>query len=110
MKNVINGKVSSWAVRWYASVFLSDKLTLFPSHSLVNHIGNEGTNVRVNSSYIFGNSVYDQPVTNFEDSIVENGTYRKLLSAHFYKFNLRRLTLRNIKYYYQRSLVFFKKA
>jgi Glycosyl transferase family 2 len=108
LKNVINGKVSSWGVRWYASVFLSDKLTLFPSHSLINHIGNDGTNVKVDSSNLFGNSVYNKPIIDFEDSIVENTNYRNLFSAHFYKYNRRRLNLENIKYYYSRSLFFLK--
>lgn len=108
LKNVIKGKVSSWGVRWYASAFLSDKLTLFPSYSLVNHIGNEGTNVKIDTTDLFGNSVYDKPIIDFEDCIVENINYRNLFSAHFYKYNRRRLNLKNIKYYYLRSLVFLK--
>ena len=30
---------NSWAIRWLASVYLHDMLCLYPSHSLVNHIG-----------------------------------------------------------------------
>ncbi|MDB5024598.1 MAG: hypothetical protein JWP78_2353 [Mucilaginibacter sp.] len=108
MKNVIRGKVSSWGVRWYASVFLSDMLTLFPSYSLVNHIGNEGTNVKADSTVFFGNSVYNEPIIDFEDRIIENKNYRNLLSSHFDKHNRRKLNLRNIRYYYLRSLAFFK--
>jgi len=33
------GHIDSWAVCWYASAFLKDKLTLYPGRSLVNHIG-----------------------------------------------------------------------
>ncbi len=43
LSNQIAGKNNSWAVRWYASTFLQDKLTLFPAQSLVQHIGNDGT-------------------------------------------------------------------
>ncbi len=51
MKNAIKGKVSSWGIRWYASVFINDKLTLFPAYSLVNHIGNDGgTHVKADST------------------------------------------------------------
>jgi hypothetical protein len=39
----INGLNDSWAVRWYASAFLADKLTLYPGRSLVHNIGNDGT-------------------------------------------------------------------
>ena len=39
----IAGKNSSWAVRWYASAVLNNKLTLYPGQSLVSHIGNDGS-------------------------------------------------------------------
>jgi hypothetical protein len=36
------GKIDSWAIRWYASAFLKDKLTLYPGKSLIRHIGSDG--------------------------------------------------------------------
>lgn len=35
-----HGKVSSWAVRWRATAYLNDMLTLYPVKSLVRHDGN----------------------------------------------------------------------
>lgn len=35
-----NGKVSSWAIRWRATAYLHDMLTLYPVKSLVRHDGN----------------------------------------------------------------------
>lgn len=35
----IEGKISSWAIRWTAIAILYDKLTLFPTVSLSKHIG-----------------------------------------------------------------------
>ena len=46
----VTGKIDSWAVRWYASTFLMDKLTLYPRHSLVRHIGNDGSGTNFGSS------------------------------------------------------------
>ncbi len=43
LKNQIAGKNNSWAVRWYASNYILNKLTLFPSKSLIQHIGNDGS-------------------------------------------------------------------
>lgn len=43
LKNQIKGKNDSWAVRWYASALLNDKLTLYPGQSLVFHIGYDGS-------------------------------------------------------------------
>ncbi len=39
LKHQIAGKNNSWAVRWYASAFLNNMLTLYPSRSLVLNIG-----------------------------------------------------------------------
>ncbi|HEY8359058.1 MAG TPA: glycosyltransferase, partial [Ramlibacter sp.] len=35
LRDQIAGRNDSWAVRWYASAFLADKLTLYPGRSLV---------------------------------------------------------------------------
>jgi SAM-dependent methyltransferase len=37
------GAIDSWAIRWYASAFLADKLTLYPGESLVKNIGHDGS-------------------------------------------------------------------
>jgi hypothetical protein len=41
LRQQIEGKNDSWAVRWYASAFLKDKLTLYPGCSLVNNISSD---------------------------------------------------------------------
>jgi hypothetical protein len=43
LKNQAQGNIDSWAVRWYASAFLANKLTLYPGQSLVENIGQEGS-------------------------------------------------------------------
>ncbi len=45
LKDQINGKNNSWAIRWYISAFLKDMLTLYPGKSYVQNIGfgEEGT-------------------------------------------------------------------
>jgi hypothetical protein len=43
LKEQIKGENDSWAVRWYASAFLANKLTLYPGRSLVNNIGNDSS-------------------------------------------------------------------
>lgn len=40
-----HGKLSSWAIRWYLSVFLRDGLVLYPKKSLVNNNGFDGSGV-----------------------------------------------------------------
>ncbi len=43
LKDQIAGKNNSWAIRWYASAYLLDKLTLYPSISFVRNIGFDGS-------------------------------------------------------------------
>lgn len=45
LKRQIAGQTDSWAIRWYASAFLAEKLTLYPGKSLVNNIGQDGSGV-----------------------------------------------------------------
>lgn len=42
LKDQIRGANDSWAVRWYATALLQDKLTLHPGRSLVLNIGFDG--------------------------------------------------------------------
>lgn len=39
LKGQIEGKNDSWAIRWYASTFLKNKLCLYPAKSMVQNIG-----------------------------------------------------------------------
>lgn len=43
LEDFVAGKNNSWAVRWYASAFLNNKLTLYPGRSLIFHAGGDGT-------------------------------------------------------------------
>jgi Glycosyl transferase family 2 len=43
LQDQIDGKNDSWAVRWHASCFLSDRLILYPGIPLVENIGNDGS-------------------------------------------------------------------
>jgi hypothetical protein len=41
--NQIKGLNDSWAIRWHASAFLADMLTLHPGRSMVRNIGNDSS-------------------------------------------------------------------
>jgi hypothetical protein len=45
----LRGKVDSWGIRWYATVFLQNGLTLFPARSLVANEGFDGSGVHCGS-------------------------------------------------------------
>ena len=70
LEDQINGRNNSWAVRWYASAFLADKLTLYPGRSLVHNIGNDnsGTHCGISSSH---DAELSQVPIDFDAVIVE---------------------------------------
>ena len=53
LKDQSNGKIDSWAIRWYASAFLNEKYSLQSNVMLVENIGfgNEATHCFSNSNY-----------------------------------------------------------
>jgi hypothetical protein len=72
MQDFKNGKNNSWAIRWYASIFLKGGLTLNPSQSLVNNIGHDGTGVHSGINDIYNVVINPKPVSVFPAEIKEN--------------------------------------
>jgi hypothetical protein len=66
------GRNNSWAIRWYASIFLKNGLTLNPSHSLIHNIGHDGTGVHSNNEKTYHVQVSQKPVTEFPTELKEN--------------------------------------
>jgi hypothetical protein len=56
------GMSDSWAIRWYASVFLNNGLCLHPGKSLVNNIGHDDSGMHCDCT-----GVYDVNVSEDED-------------------------------------------
>ncbi len=53
LRDQIDGKNNSWAILWYASAFILNKLTLYPGKSLISNAGNNGFGTHGNNSTIF---------------------------------------------------------
>jgi GT2 family glycosyltransferase len=67
-----SGKNNSWAIRWYASIFLSGGLTLNPSKSLINNIGHDGTGIHSGMNDIYHVIINPQAIKTFPEKIEEN--------------------------------------
>ncbi|RYG11327.1 MAG: sugar transferase, partial [Chitinophagaceae bacterium] len=72
MRQFKKGKNNSWAIRWYASIFLKGGLTLNPSQSLVNNIGHDGTGVHSGINDIYNVIINPKPIQEFPLVIKEN--------------------------------------
>lgn len=78
------GKNNSWAIRWYASIFLKGGLTLNPAHSLVNNIGHDGTGVHSGINDIYSVVINPKPIK-FMPDLVEENEQAYLAIRHFLK-------------------------
>lgn len=63
LKDQINGKNNSWAVRWYASAFLKDKLCLYPQKAFVQNIGCDDTGTHCGNSLKFNVTIAENYTT-----------------------------------------------
>lgn len=83
LKNQTKEKNNSWAIRWHASAFLRDKLTLYPGRSLVLNIGNDSSGTHCATTSAFTGDVADRPVKVELIAIDENAFARQ----HIIKFH-----------------------
>ena len=67
-----HGLINTWAVFWYASVFQVDGLCLHPAFSMVNNIGHDDTGEHCKQGGDFSTTLAGNPVTYFENNIIEN--------------------------------------
>jgi hypothetical protein len=76
-------EVDSWAIRWYASVFLAEGLCLHPSASLVANIGHDGSGTHCVSNSNFEVSLSSVMPTIFPLSIEESHQGRQVLETFY---------------------------
>lgn len=84
----IAGKNNSWAIRWYASAFLQEKLTLYPGRSLIHNIGNDGSGTHCGRTDVFSVTVADMPVEVGNISVAENPSARASVTEYFRSIQL----------------------
>lgn len=84
LKEQIEGKNDSWAIRWYASAFLKNKFTLYPGHSLVENIGLDGSGKHCGITNSYSVTFARKPIRLEKISIEENISARNKV-VHFFK-------------------------
>lgn len=85
LKKQANGKINSWAIRWYASAFILNKLTLYPGKSLVKNIGGEGSGTHPQDDKPYQVKLNHHRVELKDIPIVESKYARELIEKHFLK-------------------------
>jgi hypothetical protein len=62
LEQQIEGRNDSWAIRWHASCFLAERLTLYPGRSLVHNIGNDASGTHRSQRSNYAQAVATAPV------------------------------------------------
>lgn len=72
LKSQIKGKNDSWAVRWYASAFLKNMLTLYPGRSLIFNTGLDASGIHCSITNIYDTEAFKKPISIKKIPVEEN--------------------------------------
>ena len=81
LENQIAGRVDSWAIRWYGSLWMRGGLALHPGRSLVRNIGFDGSGENSGTSAAWVVDVRTEPVTRYPTLIEEEPSALKAMMA-----------------------------
>jgi hypothetical protein len=99
LRQQVLGKVDSWAIRWYASAFLKNKLTLYPGKSLVLNIGLDSSGTNCGTTDSFSGRFTEGAINVGGIAVQENIEVRSAVSNYFAakKGSLLRRAIRKIR-------------
>jgi hypothetical protein len=88
LQRQINGANNSWAIRWNASLFLNDMLSVNAGKSLVKNIGFDGSGVHSGKDDIWATKLYTEKLNiDAISEIRENKSARKAFAQYYGKVN-----------------------
>lgn len=77
------GQNNSWAIRWYASAYLKNKLTLYPGRSLVANIGNDNSGTHCGNTDVFLSTPSPHAIAVSRIALDENADARLSFERYF---------------------------
>lgn len=83
LEDQIAGRNSSWAVRWYATAFLREMLTLYPGHSVTRNAGMDASGVHSGHTKIYDVPLATTPVTVQRIALEEDQAARQAVTQFF---------------------------
>ncbi len=99
LRRQVEGKNDSWAIRWNASLFLADVLSLNAGRSLVQNTGFDGTGTHCGGGGLFASTLRTEPLPVARISPVEENQAARRAIARYYRrhFGFWAKALRRIK-------------
>ena len=89
LRDQANNKVDSWAIRWHASAFLLNKVTLFPGQSLVQNIGVDSSGTHCDSVDFFLCTLSERSIAVGGIEVRENDKAFHLVKGFFWRRRIR---------------------
>jgi hypothetical protein len=83
LSDQVAGRNNSWAIRWYASAFIQNKLTLYPGSSLVHNIGFDGSGTHARTTSQFDVPDFSEIPEPMKIPVAENKDARLIVSRYF---------------------------
>lgn len=78
------GKINSWAIRWYLTLFNNDGLALYPRQSMIQNMGTDGSGTHSDADNAYKVELATQAVSYFPKEIEENKQAYEAIK-YFYK-------------------------
>lgn len=88
IKDNKKGEINTWAIFWYASIFLKGGLSLHPKETFVKNIGHDGSGVHCGKTSVFDDQLIAKYPIKFTTEIKENIVARKNLEIYYKKIKL----------------------
>jgi len=92
----IDGIINSWAIRWYASAYLHNKLTLYPTRSLVQNIGGDGSGTHGQNAEQYQTVLNQDRIILPDIPVEESRIARKLIGKYHYRYQKWKIKLRKL--------------
>lgn len=97
LKNQIKGKNNSWAIRWNASLFINKRLSIWPSTSLVENIGFDGSGTHCNIDYYSKEKLFsNEQIAIYNKEVLISKESYDVIKKYFVDKGLLRLNIRKI--------------
>lgn len=83
LEEKIWGLNRSWAIRWYASLFLAGKLGLYPKASLVRNIGCDNSGTHTGAVRVYDVELHEGEIMLDPQDVIENKKARNVFEQYF---------------------------
>jgi hypothetical protein len=87
LRRQVEGKNNSWAIRWNASLFLSDVLSLNVGRSLVQNTGFDGSGTNCGGGGLYDSTLWMKPLPVERIGTIEENRAARLAFARYYRRN-----------------------